>query len=156
MFSGEVVSIRRSASSSKLLNGFRLNLVCGIGWSKTKWKCLSYLWLWSIIDPRSKNEWNCTFTPPIRLHGVVLSKKKKHRANFTFNYLSSSLLLQCSDPQNCAFKGKDDIKLKAEILVYRLIDIINAYLEKVIYIYIYIYIYMKSLNSPSTYCSKWR
>jgi hypothetical protein len=24
--------------------------------------------------PRSKNEWSYTYTPPIRLHGVVLSK----------------------------------------------------------------------------------
>jgi hypothetical protein len=35
------------------------------------------------LMPRSKNEWSYTFTHPIRLHGVVLSLKKKHR-DFTF------------------------------------------------------------------------
>jgi hypothetical protein len=31
-----------------------------------------------------KNVWTYTSLPPIRLHGVVLSLKKKHRDNFTF------------------------------------------------------------------------
>jgi hypothetical protein len=31
-----------------------------------------------------KNAWSYTSTPPIRLHGVVLSFKKKHKNNFTF------------------------------------------------------------------------
>jgi len=30
------------------------------------------------LVPRSKNEWNYTFTTPIRLRGVVLSFKKAH------------------------------------------------------------------------------
>jgi hypothetical protein len=30
------------------------------------------------------NAWSYTSTPPLRLHGVVLSLKKKHRDNFTF------------------------------------------------------------------------
>jgi hypothetical protein len=36
------------------------------------------------------NEWSYTSTPPIRLHGVVLSQKKRHRDNFTlpFNNVS--------------------------------------------------------------------
>jgi hypothetical protein len=34
------------------------------------------------LVPRSKNEWSCTTTSPIRLHGVVLIKKKQ-RDNFT-------------------------------------------------------------------------
>jgi hypothetical protein len=33
------------------------------------------------LVPRSKNEWSYTFTPPIRLHDVVLLKKK-HRDSF--------------------------------------------------------------------------
>jgi hypothetical protein len=35
------------------------------------------------LVPRSKNEWNYTSTPPIILHGVVLSLKKKHMDYFT-------------------------------------------------------------------------
>jgi hypothetical protein len=35
------------------------------------------------IVPRSKNEWSYISTPPIRLHGVVLSWEE-HRDNFTF------------------------------------------------------------------------
>jgi hypothetical protein len=31
-----------------------------------------------------KNVWSYTFTPPLRLHGVVLSYRTKHRVNFTF------------------------------------------------------------------------
>jgi hypothetical protein len=38
------------------------------------------------LVPGSKNEWNYTSTPPIRLHGVVLTKKK-HRDKFTFYVL---------------------------------------------------------------------
>jgi hypothetical protein len=39
------------------------------------------------LVPRSKNEWSYTSTPPIRLHGVVLSyKEKKHRDSFTFAF----------------------------------------------------------------------
>jgi hypothetical protein len=41
-------------------------------------KLITYLQL----VPKSKNEWSYTFTPPIRLHGVVL-KLQKHRNNFT-------------------------------------------------------------------------
>jgi hypothetical protein len=33
--------------------------------------------------PRPNNEWSYTSTPPIRLHGVVLSSKN-HRNYFTF------------------------------------------------------------------------
>jgi len=38
------------------------------------------------LVPGSKNAWNYTSAPPIRLHGVVLSYKKKHRDNFTFTF----------------------------------------------------------------------
>jgi len=38
------------------------------------------------LVPRSENAWSCTSTPPILLHGVVLSLKK-HRDNFTFTVL---------------------------------------------------------------------
>jgi hypothetical protein len=31
------------------------------------------------LVPRSKDEWSYTFTPPIRLHGVVLALKKALR-----------------------------------------------------------------------------
>jgi hypothetical protein len=31
------------------------------------------------LMPRSNNPWSDTSTPPTRLHGVVLFKKKKHR-----------------------------------------------------------------------------
>jgi hypothetical protein len=34
------------------------------------------------LVPRSKNEWSYASTPPMRLHGVVLSLKK-HRDKFT-------------------------------------------------------------------------
>jgi hypothetical protein len=37
------------------------------------------------LVPRSKNEWSYISTSPIRLHGVVLIKKK-HRDNFTFTF----------------------------------------------------------------------
>jgi len=37
------------------------------------------------IVPRSRNAWS--YTPPIRLHGVVLSYEK-HRDNFTFTFLT--------------------------------------------------------------------
>jgi hypothetical protein len=37
------------------------------------------------LVPSSKNEWRYTYTPPIRLHGVVLSQKK-HRDKFTFAF----------------------------------------------------------------------
>jgi hypothetical protein len=33
------------------------------------------------LVPRSKNGWSCNSTPPIRLHGVVLSERE-HRDNF--------------------------------------------------------------------------
>jgi len=33
-----------------------------------------------------KDVWSHTSTPPIRLHGVVLSLNKKHRDNFTFTF----------------------------------------------------------------------
>jgi hypothetical protein len=35
-----------------------------------------------------KNAWSYTSTPPISLHGAVLSLKKKHRDNFTFTYIT--------------------------------------------------------------------
>jgi len=35
---------------------------------------------------RSKNEWNYTSAPPLRLHGVVFSYKEKHRDKFTFTF----------------------------------------------------------------------
>jgi hypothetical protein len=33
-----------------------------------------------------KYVWSYIYTPPIRLHGMVLSEKKKHRDNFTFTF----------------------------------------------------------------------
>jgi hypothetical protein len=39
-----------------------------------------------------KNAWSYTSTPPLRLHGVVLSyEKKKHRDNFTFYFHASDV-----------------------------------------------------------------
>jgi hypothetical protein len=38
-----------------------------------------------------KNEWSYTFTPPVCLHGMVLSKKKKARDNFTFTFTNAAL-----------------------------------------------------------------
>jgi hypothetical protein len=35
-----------------------------------------------------KNAWSYISTPPICLHGVVLSLKKKHRNNFTFTFIT--------------------------------------------------------------------
>jgi len=43
------------------------------------------------LVPRSKNAWSYSSTPPIRLHGVVLSKKK-HRGNFNFTFTFYPLL----------------------------------------------------------------
>jgi hypothetical protein len=39
-----------------------------------------------------KKAWSYTSTPPIRLHGMVLSLKKRHRDNFTFPYLFKYLM----------------------------------------------------------------
>jgi hypothetical protein len=36
------------------------------------------------LVPRSKKAWSDTSTPAIRLHGVVLSKKKKEQDDLTF------------------------------------------------------------------------
>jgi hypothetical protein len=40
------------------------------------------------LMPKTKNEWSYTCTPPIRLHGVVLSLKKKAQGQlyFTFHF----------------------------------------------------------------------
>jgi len=38
------------------------------------------------LVPKSKNTWNYTSTPQIRLHGVLLSLKKKQKDNFTLPY----------------------------------------------------------------------
>jgi hypothetical protein len=38
------------------------------------------------LVPRSNNEWSYTSIPPIRLHGVVLSLKRKYGDNFTFTF----------------------------------------------------------------------
>jgi len=36
------------------------------------------------LVPRSRNEWSYTSTPPIRLHGVVLSLKNRKTASFLY------------------------------------------------------------------------
>jgi hypothetical protein len=41
-----------------------------------------------LLAPRSKNEWNYTTTPPIRLHGVVLSLKKTQGQIYIYLYTS--------------------------------------------------------------------
>jgi hypothetical protein len=64
---------------SLLSNGYQRLFLWGLGgWGV---KLTTHLHLM----PRSKNEWSYTSTPPVRLHGVVLNLKKKHKViTFTF------------------------------------------------------------------------
>jgi hypothetical protein len=53
--------------------------------------------------PRSKKEWSYTFTPPLRLHGVVLSFKK-HRDNLTFTFTSFHIITAQAQLKRISFK----------------------------------------------------
>jgi hypothetical protein len=52
-----------------------------------------------------KNEWSYTSTPPIRFHGMALSKKKRHRNDFTFYHNDFDFL----GSYGCKYNSKDFI-----------------------------------------------
>jgi hypothetical protein len=47
------------------------------------------------LVPRSNNAWSYTSTPPIRLHGLVLSLK--HGDSFTFTFTTLHTVVNASD-----------------------------------------------------------
>jgi len=64
---------------------------------------------------KSKNEWSCTSTPPIRLHGLLLSLKKQYRNNFTFTfYRTLDVLIRAVEVkfQHTSFKPDTEIYVR--------------------------------------------
>jgi hypothetical protein len=83
-------------------------------------------WSWPLTSnlmPRSKNEWTYTSTPPVCLHGMVLSKKKTKAIFIWISILLMMLSENCILNTECSwrvfYKHMHSQKMNRGLLIYK-------------------------------------